>query len=119
MEQQDPSCLFCKIVRGTEFSVKVAEFGDFLVIRNKYPKAPIHVLVLDKKHREKKNTMSGEHKAEHYWDEMMAAVWQAIVSLGLDKTGYKIINNGAGYNHFEHQHLHIMGGSREEPGGPS
>ena len=45
--------------------------------------------------------------------------WKAIVKLGLDKTGYKIVNNGAGYNHFEHQHLHIMGGSKEEPGGVS
>ena len=49
----------------------------------------------------------------------MAAVYEAIKHLGLDKTGYKMINNGAGYHHFDHQHVHIMGGSKVEPGGPS
>ncbi len=115
----DKNCLFCKIVQGIEPSSKVLELEEFVVIKNKYPHAPIHVLVLDKKHREKSATMKSDFKDECYWDKMMAAVWEAIKHLSLDKTGYKIINNGAGYNHFEHQHLHIMGGSKEEPGGPS
>lgn len=116
---RDPKCLFCKIVEGSEPSQKVLELEEFLVIKNKFPHAPVHVLVLDKKHREKKHTIRGDFENEHYWDKIMAATWNAIKHLGLDKTGYKIINNGAGYNHFEHQHLHIMGGSKEEPGGPS
>jgi diadenosine tetraphosphate (Ap4A) HIT family hydrolase len=48
---------------------------------------------------------------------MMAAAAQTVKKFKLDKTGYKLVNNGAGYNHFEHEHLHILGGSREEPGG--
>lgn len=116
---KDENCLFCKITEGSEPSAKVLELSEFVVIKNKYPKAPVHVLVLDKKHREKKETMKGDYAKEEYWEKLMEAAWQAITHLGLDKTGYKIINNGAGYNHFEHQHLHIMGGSKEEPGGPS
>lgn len=116
---KDSNCLFCKIVANEEPSVKILELEDFIVIKNKYPKAPVHVLVLDKKHREKEETMSGEFDSEQYWTKMMSAVWQAVIKLGFDKTGYKIINNGAGYNHFEHQHLHIMGGSKSEPGGES
>jgi histidine triad (HIT) family protein len=108
-------CLFCKIVKGEEPSKKVLETEDFLVIENKFPVAPVHVLVLDKKHREKKETISGEHAG--FWDGILAASWEAIGKLGLDKTGYKLVNNGAGYNHFEHEHLHILGGSEEEPGG--
>ena len=115
----DKSCLFCQIVAGEAPSEKVLELEEFLVIKNKYPKAPVHVLVLDKSHRLKADTMSGVFQSDGYWDKMMAAAWEAIINLGLDKNRYKIINNGAGYNHFEHQHIHIMGGSKEEPGGPS
>lgn len=108
-------CLFCKIVEGSESSKKVLETDGFLAIENKFPVAPVHILVLDKKHREKKDTMSGQYSG--FWDEMMDAVWRAITHLGLDKTGYKLINNGAGYNHFEHEHMHILGGTKGEPGG--
>lgn len=108
-------CLFCKIIKGTEPSKKVLETENFLVVENKFPVAPVHVLVLDKRHREKSETISGEHSG--FWDEMISACWETIKHFGLDKTGYKLINNGAGYNHFEHEHMHILGGSREEPGG--
>ena len=107
------------MVAGEAPSQKLLELEDVLVIKNMHPKSPGHVLVLDKSHRLKAKTMSGQFQIEGYWDKMMAAAWEAIIKLGLDKTGYKIINNGAGYNHFEHQHIHIMGGSKEEPGGPS
>lgn len=110
-----PDCLFCRIVEGTEPAKKILETKEFLAIENKFPVAPVHILVLDKKHREKKETISGQYK--DYWDSMMKACYQAILQLGLDKTGYKLVNNGAGYNHFEHEHLHILGGSQEEPGG--
>ncbi len=108
-------CFFCKIVSGDEPSAKVLETEEFLVIENKYPVAPIHALVLDKKHREKKETIA--RKYEGYWCRMMEAVYQTIKHFGLDKTGYKLVDNGAGYNHFEHEHMHVLGGSKEEPGG--
>lgn len=109
------NCLFCSIVKGSEPSVRLFDTEEFVVIKNKYPVAPVHLLVLDKKHREKKDTISG--KEEGYWDKIMGAASMAISKLGLNKTGYKLVNNGAGYNHFEHEHLHILGGSKEEPGG--
>ena len=116
---EDKKCLFCKIVAGEEPSEKILETGEFLVIRNKYPVAPVHVLVVDKKHREKKDTILGSFSKSptNYWDKMFEAISATITKLGLDKTGYKLVNNGAGYNHFEHEHFHILGGSKEEPGG--
>lgn len=116
---KDSSCLFCKIVAGEEPCQKVLETDHFLVIKNKYPKAPVHVLVIDKEHHEKKDTISGSYSKPHanYWDKMFEAIFGTITKLGLDKTGYKLVNNGAGYNHFEHEHFHILGGSKSEPGG--
>lgn len=115
----DTKCLFCKIVAGEEPSKKVLETEDFLVIENKYPVAPTHVLIIDKKHHEKKDTVSGafSKSSNKYWDKMFEAIFDTIVKLGLDKTGYKLVNNGAGYNHFEHEHFHVLGGSKKEPGG--
>lgn len=108
-------CLFCRIVAGKESSEKVLEQGDFMVIRNKFPVAPVHLLILDKKHREKKETISGQHPG--FWDGAMAAAFAAIKKFGLEKTGYKLVNNGAGYNHFEHEHIHVLGGTSKEPAG--
>lgn len=109
------SCLFCQIVDGKEPAVKILETDGFLVIKNKYPVAPVHLLVLDKRHREKKETLFGKHPG--FWDEIFAVVAEVVRQQGLQETGYKIVNNGAGYNHFEHEHLHILGGTSEEPGG--
>jgi len=115
----DENCLFCKIVAGKEPCKKVFETADFLVIENKYPKAPVHVLVIDKTHRKKSDTISGAFSKNSlkYWDKMFEAIFGTITKLGLDTSGYKLVNNGAGYNHFEHEHFHILGGSKEEPGG--
>lgn len=107
--------MFCQIVAGEKPSKKILETDEFLVIENKFPKAPVHVLVLDKKHREKPQAISGEYPG--YWDRMLAACWQAIQHFKLNQTGYKLVNNGAGYNHFEHEHMHVLGGSEVEPGG--
>ncbi|OGC62348.1 hypothetical protein A2890_01975 [candidate division WWE3 bacterium RIFCSPLOWO2_01_FULL_53_14] len=112
---KDKDCLFCKIVDGSEPSQKVLETAGFLVVKNKFPVAPTHVLVMDKKHREKKDTISGGYPG--FWDGMIDAVWKTIQHFGLDKTGYKLVNNGAGYNHFEHEHTHVLGGSEGEPMG--
>jgi histidine triad (HIT) family protein len=109
-------CLFCKIVKGEEPSEKVLETEKFLVIKNKFPVAPVHLLVIAKEHWEKEETISGEHSG--FWDGMIDACFQAIHRFGLDETGYKIVNNGAGYNHFEHEHMHVLGGSEEEPASP-
>lgn len=114
MEEKD--CLLCRIAAGTEPAVKVGETEEFLVIKNKYPAAPIHLLIVDKQHREKKETLVAG-KYEGYWCRLFQAVRETVKKFNLDKTGYKLVNNGAGYNHFEHEHLHILGGSREEPCG--
>ncbi|NBO17283.1 MAG: HIT domain-containing protein [Proteobacteria bacterium] len=113
----DNSCLFCKIVQGNEPKVLVMENENFMVIENKFPISPIHLLVLDKYHREKKDVISGKYSQEGYFEELFSIIYQIVVKYGLDKSGYKIVNNGAGYNHFEHEHFHILGGSEIEPGG--
>jgi histidine triad (HIT) family protein len=108
MEKQvDNDCLFCQIINGDAPSVKVWENDDFLAIENKYPEAPIDILVMPKSHIEKSLTRT---VPENFWNEFMAAIWAVAAEKGYDKAGYKLENNGAGYNHFEHEHMHILSG---------
>lgn len=115
---KDEKCLFCEIVAGEEPSVKVWESDEFLAIENKYPKAPVHVLVMPKEHIEKKDTSDiGASNLSVFWGKMMGAVFGVVHKLNLSKTGYKLVSNGAGYNHVEHEHIHVLGGSKAEPAG--
>ena len=121
---KDPNCLFCKIVAGEEPSESVWENEGFVCIQNKYPIAPTHVLVIPKAHIRKQEVAtpavggaSSPYKNGEFWGKMLSAVFEVVSQLGLDKTGYKLVNNGAGYNHFEHEHVHILGGTETEPGG--
>ena len=120
---KDEKCLFCQIVAGEEPSTKVWENEEFLCIQNKYPASPIHVLVVPKAHIKKSEVTLGLQN-EEFWGKMMTAVFAVVHQLDLSKTkpggsqaGYKLVNNGAGYNHFEHEHMHILGGTKTEPGG--
>ncbi len=109
------NCLFCQIGEKKEPAEIIWENADFIAIKNKYPVAPVHVLVMPKDHVKKAE--SGTRQSSMFWGKMMPVVFEVVHELGLDKTGYKLVNNGAGYNHFEHEHIHILGGSKTEPGG--
>ncbi len=43
-------CIFCKIVEGTVPSTKVYEDDNFIVIKDINPQAPVHLLVIPKRH---------------------------------------------------------------------
>lgn len=106
-KELDKACLFCNIVSGVEPATKVWEDENFLAIENKFPEAPIHILVMPKWHIEKLDTRK---VPESFWHDFMKAVWTVVEMKGLDKVGYKLENNGAGYNHLEHEHMHVISG---------
>ncbi len=113
---KDETCLFCRIVAREEPGVVVWENEEFVAIENKYPVAPIHLLVMPKDHISKLDLASGVTK-DNFWGKIMATVFEVVRLKGLNKTGYKLVNNGGGYNHFDHEHIHVLGGTREEPAG--
>lgn len=110
MTEKEDGCLFCQIAQGTAPGVKVWESDEFMAIKNKFPDAPIHLLVIPKAHVSK-ITLANEGVAG-FWEKMMAAVFEVVRLQGLNKTGYKLTSLGAGFNHFDHEHIHVMGGSK-------
>jgi len=111
---KDPQCLFCKIAAGEVEGKPVWEDPDFVAIKNKFPVAPVHLLVMPKDHVSKEGHFIGSTPVD-FWSKIMGAVFSVIAQEGLDKKGYKLVLNGAGYNHFDHEHIHVLGGTKAEP----
>lgn len=101
-------CLFCKIIAGQIPADKLYEDDDFLAFRDISPQAPVHFLVIPKKH------IAGpafiETEDEQLIGKMMRTGARLAKDLGVD--GFRmVLNNGAGAGQTVfHIHLHILGG---------
>ncbi|MEG1890025.1 MAG: histidine triad nucleotide-binding protein [Clostridia bacterium] len=105
-------CLFCKIIAGEIPAQKVYEDADTFAFYDINPQAPVHVLVVSKKH-----VPDVAHHAE-LDDHELAACLRACAAvaekLGLVSGGYRIVNN-CGENACQtvkHMHYHILGGEK-------
>ena len=102
-------CIFCKIVDGEIPNNTVYENEEFLAFHDLYPKAPIHVLAIPKKHICCFQEVDGETMAR-----MTPFIQEVTKKLGIDQTGYRlIVNNGDdGGQEIHHLHVHILGGAK-------
>ena len=103
------NCLFCKIIAGEIPSTKVYEDEYVYAFRDINPQAPVHVLVVPKKHICCADAVDEGNSAS------VARCFEAIAKIakaeGLEN-GYRVINNcGAdGGQTVMHLHFHILGG---------
>jgi histidine triad (HIT) family protein len=111
----DLGCIFCMFSKGEEEVEVLFQDDNFFVIKDKFPKAPVHLLVIDKHHRKKTDVLEGKYNDESYYEKLFGVIEKLVIKYDLKQSGYKIVNNGGGYNHFEHEHFHVLGGSKEEP----
>ncbi|WP_456431333.1 histidine triad nucleotide-binding protein [Nitratifractor sp.] len=102
-------CIFCKIVEGEIPSNKVYETEEFVAFHDLYPKAPIHVLAIPKKHICCFQEADGETMAK-----MTPFIQEVTRKLGIDQNGYRlVVNNGEdGGQEIHHLHVHILGGGK-------
>jgi histidine triad (HIT) family protein len=101
-------CVFCKIIHRTIPSVIIKENDHIIVIQDKSPKAPLHYLIITKKHIESLLTISDEDK-ESCW-QLLKMAHELGVATPAQAFNF-ISNNGAaaGQSVF-HLHLHFMSG---------
>jgi len=103
-------CLFCKIVNKEAPAEIVYEDKKVVTFKDIYPKAPLHLLVVPKKHIPSVDHLESADK-ELIGDLFLVA--QKIArEQGVAKTGYKLVFNvgkGAGQI-IDHLHLHLLGG---------
>jgi histidine triad (HIT) family protein len=104
----DPSCLFCRIVRGEIPAKLVAETPECVAFRDINPQAPTHVLVIPREHVASLDTANDAALVGHL--SLVAA--DIARREGLAERGYRtVVNTGAdaGQTVF-HLHLHLLGG---------
>ena len=108
-------CIFCKIIKGEIPSTKVYEDDKVLAFKDINPAAPIHVLVIPKKHIENVLEINEENK------EIASDIFLAIIKIakqfGIDKDGFRVITNcgkDAGQE-VMHLHFHILAGGKMGP----
>ncbi|MDP5273087.1 histidine triad nucleotide-binding protein [Chengkuizengella axinellae] len=108
-------CIFCKIVEGELPSNKVFESDRIVAFHNIKLEAPVHILFIPKKHVPSMNDITAED-AEAI-TEIHLAFKKVAKDLGVDETGYRIINNcgNDGGQLVPHLHYHLLGGEKLGP----
>jgi histidine triad (HIT) family protein len=105
-------CLFCKIIEGAIPSTKVFENERIVAFHDIAPAAPIHILIIPKKHIPTMNDVTDEDGP--LMAELLAVARQIAKEQGIDESGYRLVNNvkhDAGQIVY-HLHIHLLGGSK-------
>ena len=95
-------CLFCKIVKGEIPGTCVYQDKNLIVIEDIHPAAPVHVLIIPKKHVD--DFMGAS-------ETLLGQIFSAAKKLIKEKhiTHYRLVNNGGGAAFIEHLHVHLLG----------
>ena len=105
----DDNCLFCRIIKGEIPSAKVYEDEYVFAFRDINPQAPVHVLVVPKKHVDSAAEIDGENSV--YAAKCFEAIAKIARAEGLEN-GFRVVNNcgSDGGQTVMHLHYHLIGG---------
>ena len=105
-------CVFCKIINREIPSTIVYEDEKVIAFNDVNPAAPIHILVVTKKHIETLLDVTSEDS------ELISYIYQVINKIakeqGFDKQGFRVIVNCGKDSGQEvmHIHFHVLGGKK-------
>jgi histidine triad (HIT) family protein len=113
--EDDPHCLFCKIIAGKIPSKKVYEDDELFVFHDIHPWAPVHFLMVPKLHLMSLAHAGPEHAG--LLGRMMALAPKLALEQGCQaypEGGFRlVVNTGSqGGQEVHHLHMHVMGGPR-------
>ena len=105
-------CLFCKIVKGEIPSTKVYEDEEILAFKDINPVAPVHILVIPKKHISSLNEIEPEDQM--LIGKIFTVIKKIAKEQGFAENGYRVIANCGedGGQEVKHLHFHILGGKK-------
>lgn len=108
----DQDCIFCRIVGGELPSSIVHEDDRAVAFRDVNPQAPVHVLVVPRRHVESVEQLTKEdlELAGH----LLLVARNVARAEGLADGGYRVVANvgDRGGQTVDHLHLHVLGGRR-------
>ena len=105
-------CLFCKISQGQTDTEMLFENETLVVFKDINPAAPVHLLIVPKKHIRSVNDLTDDDQP--ILSEMVMVAREMALQQGVDKSGYRIFINverGGGQVVF-HLHMHLIAGWR-------
>lgn len=104
------NCLFCKIINGEITATKIYENEHIIAFNDIDPKAPVHILVIPKKHIRSINELNSSDI--NLAGEIILAAKKIAKDQGIDSKGFRVVfnTNDDGGQTVYHIHMHIMGG---------
>ena len=106
-------CIFCKIAAGEIPAQKVYEDAQVVAFKDLSPKAPVHVLIVPKKHVQSVAHFQAEDKdlAAHNFVDVVPKL---AADLGIAEGGFRLVlNTGSdGGQTVHHLHVHLLGGRK-------
>jgi len=103
------SCVFCQIIDREKAAEIVYEDGNVVAFLDIQPKAPVHMLIVPRKHISSMKDITDQDC------EVLCALLLASKKIAKDKNiddGYKLVFNVGkrGGQIVDHVHLHVLGG---------
>lgn len=101
-------CVFCKIAGKEIPSNIVYEDDQIICFHDLEPQAPVHVLIIPKKHIASMDDVSADD--QQLMGYIMTKVKEIAKTLGLEN-GYRLVNNCGedGFQTVKHLHFHLLG----------
>ncbi|HAO20486.1 MAG: histidine triad nucleotide-binding protein [Desulfobacteraceae bacterium IS3] len=106
----EKDCLFCKIANREMETQFLYETENVVVFRDIHPEAPVHLLIVPKKHIRSLNDVSDEDR--NILGGLLLVAKEMAKKEGVNESGYRVVTNvekGGGQMIF-HLHLHLIGG---------
>ncbi len=103
-------CVFCKIIKGEVSADKVYEDENVLAFRDVNPLAPVHILIIPKRHIESINDLADSDT--ELAGKMILVAKKIAIDLNISEKGYKLLFRVGDWGGQEvpHIHLHLIGG---------
>lgn len=103
-------CLFCKLVNKEIPTTVVYEDEEVLAFNDIAPQAPVHILVIPKKHIA--DLASLEEEDLPVISHIFKIIKKIAKDAGIEDEGYRIVNNCREYGGqtVNHLHFHLLGG---------
>jgi histidine triad (HIT) family protein len=95
-------CIFCNIVEGKIQSKFVYQDSDYIIINDINPRAPVHMLVIPKKH-----VIDFMESDTGLLNKLLVLLKKIIKEKKVKN--YRIVTNGDGAAFIDHFHVHLMG----------
>ncbi len=104
-------CLFCKIVAGEEPAERVAAENGIVAFNDKFPRAPVHVLVVPEVHLDSAHQLTDEHA------DLLSGCFRLARRIANERgiaEGYRVVTNvgSRGGQAISHLHFHVLGGKQ-------